>query len=157
MGTHKVIEPHSSADVRILAIDDEPANLALIEAVLLREGYTQVDTLTDPRHAAERYLAFGPDLVLLDLMMPSIDGYALLDSLGRLTGKDDLVPIMVLTADTSIEAKRRALALGARDIVTKPFDVFEFSLRVANLIDLRLMFARHESVRSGVEQLARPP
>ena len=139
-----MIPPRSSLDARILAIDDEPANLALVTAILLREGYTQVETLTDPRHAAERHLAFGPDLVLLDLMMPSIDGYALLDSLGRLTGPDDLVPIMVLTADTSIEAKRRALALGARDLVTKPFDVFEFALRVANLIDLRMMVKRHK-------------
>jgi DNA-binding response OmpR family regulator len=73
-------------------------------------------------------------------MMPSIDGYALLGSLGRLTGEGDLLPIMVLTTDTSSEAKRRALALGARDILTKPFDVFEFALRVANLIELRLMF-----------------
>ena len=128
------------SDARILAIDDEPANLALVEAVLMREGYRHVAALSEPRDAAERHLAFQPDLVLLDLMMPSIDGYALLDSLGRLTRADDLVPIMVLTADTSIEAKRRALALGARDIVTKPFDVFEFALRVANLIELRMMF-----------------
>jgi DNA-binding response OmpR family regulator len=128
------------SDARILAIDDDPGNLALVEAVLMREGYRHFETLSEPRLAAERHLAFRPDLVLLDLMMPSIDGYALLDSLGRLTGADDLVPIMVLTADTSIEAKRRALALGARDIVTKPFDVFEFALRVANLIELRLMF-----------------
>lgn len=129
-----------AADARILVIDDEPANLALVSAVLAREGYVHVETLADPRHAPERHLALRPDLVLLDLMMPSIDGYALLDSLGRLTGPDDLVPIMVLTADTSIEAKRRALALGARDIVTKPFDVIEFALRVANLVELRLMF-----------------
>jgi DNA-binding response OmpR family regulator len=127
-------------DARILAIDDEPANLALVEAVLAREGYSHIETLTDPRQAVQRHLAFRPDLVLLDLMMPSINGYALLDSLGRLTPEDELMPIMVLTADTSIEAKRRALALGARDIVTKPFDVFEFGLRVANLIELRLMF-----------------
>ena len=80
-------------------------------------------------------------------MMPSIDGYALLDSLGRLTSADELVPIMVLTADTSIEAKRRALALGARDIVTKPFDVFEFALRVANLIELRLLFEQTRRAR----------
>ncbi len=128
------------SDARILAIDDEPANLALVEAVLRREGYRHFEALSEPRLAADRHLAFQPDLVLLDLMMPSIDGYALLDSLGRLTGADDLVPVMVLTADTSIEAKRRALALGARDIVTKPFDVFEFALRVANLIELRMMF-----------------
>jgi DNA-binding response OmpR family regulator len=128
------------SDARILAIDDDLGNLALVEAVLMREGYRHFEGLSEPRLAADRHLAFRPDLVLLDLMMPSIDGYALLDSLGRLTGAEDLVPIMVLTADTSIEAKRRALALGARDIVTKPFDVFEFALRVANLIELRLMF-----------------
>lgn len=137
-------------DARILAIDDEPANLALVAAVLAREGYVHVETLADPRRAAERHLAFQPDLVLLDLMMPSIDGYALLDSLGRLTGADDLLPIMVLTADTSTEAKRRALALGARDIVTKPFDVFEFALRVANLVELRLLFQRVRGVQGGV-------
>lgn len=137
-----MITARKPSDARILAIDDEPANLALVEAVLMREGYRYFEALTEPRFATERHLAFKPDLVLLDLMMPSIDGYALLDSLGRLTGEGDLVPIMVLTADTTIEAKRRALALGARDIVTKPFDVFEFALRVANLIELRLMFER---------------
>lgn len=141
--------PRGSAEARILVIDDEPANLALVEAVLAREGYRHIETLTDPRLAAERHLAFKPDLVLLDLMMPSIDGYALLDRLGRLTGANDLVPIMVLTADTSIEAKRRALALGARDIVTKPFDVFEFALRVANLIELRIMFERAHAQRGA--------
>ena len=136
-----------AANARILVIDDEPANLALVAAVLAREGYAEVETLADPQGAAARYLAFRPDLVLLDLMMPSIDGYALLDSLGRLTSADELVPIMVLTADTSIEAKRRALALGARDIVTKPFDVFEFALRVANLIELRLLFEQTRRAR----------
>lgn len=136
-----------AASARILVIDDEPANLALVAAVLAREGYAEVETLADPQRAAARYLACRPDLVLLDLMMPSIDGYALLDSLGRLTSADELVPIMVLTADTSIEAKRRALALGARDIVTKPFDVFEFALRVANLIELRLLFEQTRRAR----------
>lgn len=123
-------------------IDDEPANLALVAAVLAREGYASVETVPDPRHAIDRYLAFRPDLVLLDLMMPGIDGYALLDRLRRLAVADDPVPIMVLTADTSIEARRRALALGARDIVTKPFDVFELGLRIANLVELRLLLER---------------
>lgn len=132
----------SLSEARILVIDDEPANLALVSALLAREGYGAVETLLDPAQAVERYLAFRPDLVLLDLMMPGIDGYALLDRLGRLAGQDDLVPIMVLTADTSLEAKRRALALGARDIVTKPFDVFEFGLRAANLLELRMLFVR---------------
>ena len=127
------------ADARIMVIDDEPANLALVEAVLAREGYRSVKTLANPRSAVETYLEMRPDLVLLDLMMPGIDGYALLDRLGRLAPPHDPVPIIVLTADTSIEARRRALSLGARDIVTKPFDVFELGLRIANLIELRLL------------------
>jgi DNA-binding response OmpR family regulator len=85
-------------------------------------------------------------------MMPNIDGYALLDRLGRLARSNDLVPIMVLTADTSLDARRRALALGARDIVTKPFDVFEFGLRVANLIELRLLFERLNGQDSRAQQ-----
>ncbi len=136
----------AARDARILVIDDEPANLALVAAVLAREGYTNIETAPDPRQAIERYLAFRPDLVLLDLMMPGLDGYALLDRFGRLVAADDPVPIMVLTADTSIEARRRALALGARDIVTKPFDVFEFGLRVANLVELRLLLERLNSI-----------
>lgn len=136
----------NARDARILVIDDEPANLALVAAVLAREGYANIETLPDARLATERYLAFLPDLVLLDLMMPGIDGYALLDRLGRLAMANDPVPIMVLTADTSIEARRRALALGARDIVTKPFDVFEFGLRVANLVELRLLLERLNSI-----------
>lgn len=136
----------AARDARILVIDDEPANLALVAAVLAREGYANIESVPDPSQATTRYLAFRPDLVLLDLMMPGIDGFALLDRLGRLVATDDMVPIMVLTADTSIEARRRALALGARDIVTKPFDVFEFGLRVANLVELRLLLERFNSV-----------
>lgn len=135
-----------ASEARILVIDDEPANLALVEAVLGREGYTAITTVPDPARATELYLALQPDLVVLDLMMPGIDGYALLDRLGRLSPSDCPVPIMVLTADTSIEARRRALALGARDVVTKPFDVFEFGLRVANLIELRLLMERLASL-----------
>lgn len=139
----------TATDARILVIDDEPANLALVQAVLAREGYAHIETVPAPHHAIERYLAFQPDIVLLDLMMPGIDGYALLDRLGRLAPPDDPVPIMVLTADTSIEARRRALALGARDIVTKPFDVFEFGLRIANLIELRLLVERLNAARQA--------
>jgi DNA-binding response OmpR family regulator len=90
--------------------------------------------------AVEHRLGFDPDLVILDLMMPGIDGYALLDALRRVQPPDDFLPVLVLTADTTVEAKRRALALGARDIVTKPFDLFELGLRIANLVELRLLY-----------------
>lgn len=127
---------------RILIVDDEPANLALLERLLRREGYSEIAQLADPEQTSATHLAFRPDLVVLDLMMPGIDGYALLDSLHRLTPADDFLPILVLTADTTLEAKRRALALGARDFVTKPFDLLELALRIQNLLEIRLMFRR---------------
>ena len=135
-----MIAPECLRTARILIVDDEPANVALLEAVLRREGYDAIESVTDPHLTVERRLTFNPDLVILDLMMPGVDGYALLDALRRVQPTDSFLPVLVLTADTTIEAKRRALALGARDIVTKPFDVFELGLRIANLIELRLLY-----------------
>lgn len=137
-----MIDQQTLADARILVVDDEPANLTLMRQLLAREGYRHVTTESDPRTVVDRFREIAPDLVMLDLMMPELDGYALLDALHRLTPADDLVPILVLTADTSIDAKRRALSLGARDIVTKPIDVFELGLRIANLLQLRFLVAR---------------
>lgn len=129
-------------EARILLVDDEPANLALLAAVLRREGYGNIEAVSDPREAISCHLAFKSDLVVLDLMMPGVDGYALLDALHRLTPETELLPILVLTADSTIEAKRRALALGARDVMTKPFDVYELALRVANLLQMRRLVQR---------------
>ena len=137
-----MIDQETLAGARILVVDDEAANLTLMRQLLAREGYRHVTTESDPRAVVDRFREIVPDLVLLDLMMPELDGYAVLDALQRLTPSDDLVPILVLTADTSIDAKRRALALGARDIVTKPIDVFELGLRIANLLQLRFLVAR---------------
>lgn len=137
-----MIPPERLLDARLLLVDDEPANLALLEAVLRREGYRGIERVSDPEEAVARHLQFRSDLVILDLMMPGIDGYALLDALHRLTPADALLPILVLTADTTVEAKRRALSLGARDFLTKPFDVFELALRVGNLLDMRFLVER---------------
>lgn len=128
--------------LRILAIDDEPANLELLRELLLREGYSDIHCLTDATRANAVFLELAPDLVLLDLMMPAIDGYAVLDSLIRIVPPDDLVPVIVLTADTSVAARRRALALGARDFVSKPFDLVEVALRISNLLEMRLLHRR---------------
>lgn len=136
-------------EARLLLVDDEPANLALLEAVLRREGYRAIERVADPTRAVARHLEFGSDLVVLDLMMPGVDGYALLDALHRLTPADGFMPILVLTADTTIDAKRRALSLGARDLLTKPFDVFELALRVGNLLDTRFLVERLRSAGAG--------
>lgn len=133
---------------RILVIDDEEANVLLLRSLLAREGYSDVHTITDSTRALEAYVTLAPDLVLLDLMMPVVDGFQLLEAFGRHDRAEQFRPVLVLTADTTIQARRRALALGAKDFVSKPFDVIEMSLRIANLIETRILYERLEA-RAG--------
>ncbi|MCA3255331.1 MAG: response regulator [Alphaproteobacteria bacterium] len=127
---------------RILAIDDEDANLLLLTSLLEREGYTDVRCVADPMQALDAYVDHDPHLVLLDLMMPGIDGYQLLEAFRRQARPDEFRPVIVLTADTAIHARRRALSLGAKDFVTKPFDVVEVALRIANLLETQVLYER---------------
>lgn len=129
-------------DSRILIVDDQPANLRLLEDLLAREGFTNVVGATEPDQALDLYVAFDPDLVLLDLMMPGLSGYAVLERLARQTAPDDFRPVLVITADATTEAKRRALSLGAKDFLTKPFDTIEAMLRVWNLLETRALYKR---------------
>lgn len=130
---------------RILAVDDEAANLSLVDRAFRRENFDGVTGFLDPRAALDAFAAAPPDLVLLDLMMPGIDGYELLESFRRLTRPDDYLPIMVLTADSNIQARLRALSLGARDVLLKPYDVQELLLRSWVLLDTRRAFQRLRS------------
>ena len=135
----------SSAEIhsrRILAIDDEQANVLLLRNLLEREGYGDVHCLTDSTQAVETFVRLSPDLVLLDLMMPETDGFQLLEAFARHARPDEFRPILVLTADTTLQARRRALALGAKDFVAKPFDVIEIALRIANLLETRILYER---------------
>lgn len=127
---------------RILAIDDEEANVLLLANVLEREGYTDIHCITDPEKALDSYIVLSPDLVLLDLMMPKIDGFQLLEAFSRHDKPDEFRPVLVLTADTTLQTRRRALALGAKDFVSKPFDVIEVALRISNLLETRILYER---------------
>ena len=127
---------------RILIIDDEAANVLLLASVLEREGYSDIHTLTDPAQALAGYVRLEPDLVLLDLTMPEVDGFQLLEAFKRHDRPDEFRPVLVLTADSTIAARRRALALGAKDFVTKPFDVIEVALRISNLLETRILYER---------------
>lgn len=127
---------------RILAVDDEEANVLLLKNVLEREGYTDIHCITDPEKALDAYITLSPDLVLLDLMMPKIDGFQLLEALSRHDRSDEFRPVLVLTADTTLQTRRRALALGAKDFVSKPFDVIEVALRISNLLETRILYER---------------
>lgn len=127
---------------RILVVDDEDANIELLETLLAREGFGQVVSTTDPLRVAGLVDAFEPDLVLLDLKMPGLDGYAVLEQLARTRAHDDWLPVIVLTADPTRSARHRALALGAKDHLTKPFDTLEVALRVWNALETRVLFKR---------------
>lgn len=127
---------------RVLVVDDQPANLRLLEDLLGREGLSHVIGTTDAQKALDMYAAFDPDLIILDLMMPGLDGYAVLEQLHRRGDPYDFRPVLVITADATTEAKRRALSLGAKDFLTKPIDAIEAMLRVWNLLETRLLYKR---------------
>jgi putative two-component system response regulator len=138
-------------DARILVVDDERVNVVLLERILEQDGYRNVRSTTDSYQAAALYDQFEPDLVLLDLHMPGLDGFAVLEQLeGRIPG-DTFLPVLILTADIRPEIKRRALAAGAKDFVTKPFDRTEVLLRMQNLLETRFLHLRvnREAVAEG--------
>ena len=142
----KLIDPAEILQRRILAIDDEQANVQPLRSLLEQEGYSDIHCLTDPTKALQAYIDLEPDLVLLDLMMPQVDGFELLEAFGRHDRADEYRPVLVLTADTTLQARRRALSLGAKDFVAKPFDVIEVALRISNLIETRILYERLRGV-----------
>jgi len=139
------------SEARILVVDDEPANVRLLERMLTEAGYRQVRGTTDSRQVLALYGEFQPDLILLDLMMPRLDGIAVIRQLA--IPADVFVPILVLTADATAEAKQRALEAGAKDFLTKPFDRLEVLLRIKNLLDTRHLYLDLERHNRSLEQI----
>jgi putative two-component system response regulator len=129
-------------DAHILVVDDHPANVALLEQLLERWGYDNVVATTDSSLVVGLCREARPDLLLLDLHMPDPDGFQILEALGDLTEGESGLPILVLTADMAPATRQRALSLGARDFLTKPFDPTEVQLRVAGLLEMRPLHLR---------------
>jgi DNA-binding response OmpR family regulator len=140
--------------MKILVIDDEPTNVALLEDVLSEAGYTRIKSITDSRLALQTCAAFNPDLVLLDLMMPHIDGFAILDSL-RASPSEIFLPVLILTADVNEETKRRALSAGATDFLVKPLDQFEVLLRISHSLETRRLHMLLDNQRAAFEEAVR--
>ena len=134
---------------KILLVDDEPSNIRLLESFLKGKGYTCIESITDPRKAVEVYQKFQPDLVLLDLNMPHLNGFQVLEKLSNLD-QEYHVPVMVLTAQIDSESKLRALKGGARDFLSKPFDLIELSMRVRNLLEVCLLVGQLCGERNGL-------
>ena len=140
--------------MKILIIDDEPVNVALLEEMLSEAGYTRFKSITDSRVALETCSAFEPDLILLDLMMPHVDGFTILESL-RASPSDILLPVIVLTADITEQTKRRALCAGATEFLVKPFDHLEVLLRIANVLETRRLHLLLDNQRAAFEEAVR--
>ncbi|HXB25138.1 MAG TPA: EAL domain-containing protein [Gemmatimonadaceae bacterium] len=124
---------------RILIVDDEQSNVRLLERLLLTGGFTDVRGTTDPRQALLLFGELEPDLVLVDLHMPHMDGFALMAALSERLAPNDYLPFLVLTADTTRETKERALSSGAKDFLTKPLERMEVLLRTRNLLETRFL------------------
>lgn len=147
---------------RILIVDDQQANSALLERLLGQAGYSQFTSLNDPRQVIEQFRSFQPDLIVLDLMMPHVDGFAVMTQLRGWVSDETYLPILVVTADVSKAAKQKALSLGAKDFLTKPIENTEAMLRVYNLLETRWLYRQIqtknkfliEQVRESRQQLA---
>src|ERR1700736_2422935 len=140
--------------MEILGVDDDRISVNLLEQLLQRHGYTRVMGITDSRSAGETCATFNPDLLLLDLMMPEVDGFAVLDAL-RSDASEDFLPIVVLTGDVSEEAKSRALNAGATDFLVKPVSQTEALLRIRNLLETRRLNVVLRNQRSALEDAVR--
>ena len=140
--------------MKILVVDDEPLNVALLEDMLSTSGYTRIRSLTDSRQVISTCETFQPDLILLDIMMPYLDGFGVLEAL-RSAPSDVFLPVIVLTADANEQTKRRALRAGATDFLLKPFDELEVLLRIGNMLEVRRLHVQLDIQRAAYEEAVR--
>ncbi len=128
---------------RILIIDDNQSNVDLLEATLGAAGYVSLLSITDPREAEGIYTAYRPDLVLLDINMPYLDGFQLMKQFEKIEA-NSYIPVIVLTALQDEKTRFRALAHGAQDFLTKPFNQLEILTRIKNTLFVRIY---HNQIR----------
>jgi CheY-like chemotaxis protein len=139
-------------DASILIVDDQDANVRLLERLLREAGYTRVSSTKVPQQVSALHRENSHDLILLDLQMPGMDGFEVMDSL-RADGVDSTLPVIVLTAQPA--HKLRALQAGARDFISKPFDLLEVKTRIRNMLEVRLLHRRLATYNEVLEQTVR--
>jgi signal transduction histidine kinase len=136
-----MLDPKDYLKSKVLIVDDEPGNVFLLEQMMIQEGYESLHSTSDSTQSLELFTETQPDLVLLDLNMPYLDGFEVMEQL-RAVDPESLVPILVLTDMKDEDTKLRALRSGAKDFLGKPFDLIEASLRIKNLLEMRLLHQR---------------
>jgi PAS domain S-box-containing protein len=133
----------------ILIVDDQQANVALLENLLSDAGYTNVSSTMNPLNVGPLYRKHYYDLILLDLQMPEMDGFQVMECL-KANIRDDYLPVIVLTAQPG--HKLRALQSGAKDFISKPFDVIEVKTRIHNMLEVRLLYKKLENHNKLLEE-----
>ena len=128
-----LVRSNTWGEARLLIIDDHQANVDVLKRILRTAGFVNVHSTTDPAVGVSLVNTWAPDLVLLDLHMPKLDGFTVLDSIRPHLGIGYL-PVVMLTADSNSDTRRRALASGVKDFLLKPFDATEVVLRIQNLL-----------------------
>jgi PAS domain S-box-containing protein len=135
-------------DAGILIVDDQEPNVRLLEQLLSDTGYTRVSSTMDPREVCALHRMNHYDLILLDLQMPVMDGFQVMEGLKTNDG-DGYMPVLVITAQPG--HKLRALQAGARDFISKPFDLVEVKTRIHNMLEVRLLYKRLENYSKELE------
>jgi putative two-component system response regulator len=139
---------------RILIVDDEDGNIDLLRRVLAREGFSHVESTTDAREAASLYVQQRPDLILLDLHMPHLNGLEVMAQLNGIA-ESTYLPIIILSGDLTREARRECLSRGAKDFVNKPFQPDEILLRMKTLLETRFLYLQIQSQNQLLEAKVR--
>lgn len=139
-------------DAGILVVDDQDANVQLLEQLLREAGYTNVASTTNPHEVCALHRKNRYDLILLDLQMPGMDGFQVMEGL-KTNDADSYLPVIVLTAQPG--HKLRALKAGAKDFISKPFDLVEVKTRIHNMLEVRLLYRKLENFNKVLEQTVR--
>jgi PAS domain S-box-containing protein len=136
----------------ILVVDDQEANVVLLEQLLREAGYVRVSSTMDPHDVCALHRKNRYDLILLDLQMPGMDGFQVMEGL-KTNDADSYLPVIVLTAQPG--HKLRALQSGAKDFISKPFNLVEVKTRIRNMLEVRLLYKRLEHYNAVLEQTVR--
>lgn len=144
-----MISKQDILNASILIVDDQVTNTLLLEQLLGEIGYQHITSTRDPHSVSALYEANRYDLILLDLLMPGMDGFQVMEALKNNTG-DDYLPILVLSAEPA--HKLDALAAGAKDFLSKPFDQLEVKTRIHNMLEVRLLYKKLANYNLQLEQ-----
>jgi PAS domain S-box-containing protein len=143
------VNPPDILGASILIVDDQESNVALLEQLLSDTGYTRVTSTMNPREVCALHRKNRYDLILLDLQMPGMDGFQVMAGL-KTNDADGYLPVLVITAQPG--HKLRALKAGAKDFISKPFDLVEVKTRIHNMLEVRLLYKQLENYNKVLEQ-----